>query len=513
MGGGPIRAGLRTAVTPAFSLGPARPAATLLRELLPLDPSPSIRTPSTSHLIALGLAFLASSLFLLQPLVRSSPSSSGEDDGPAFARFAQIAELNQIARVTLGARELARRAGEGDAWLGQLDHAVLQGESPDDTLSETAMRLVLYERLELKDAADAARERLRAGMEAPKPAASDVQPSPPGPDALDLLNRLYVLGEALGPGDSDRLQKDLGYIGALAALHSERLSGGNRVEALEADLAARALRYLVAFVITVGGVLVLLLAGGVLLFSAAVLFQSGRFQPRFLSPDLPPWLHWEAFTIYLLLMLGTGAAHDLIPRSERYPLLPSLIVEIVFLALIAYPRLHGAGWESIKRDLGLTRGGGPWKEVALGPVGYVTGLPLVAVGVAVTLLLIRVTGRDVSQGMHPIVPLLRGDQASALNTAMVFLVAVVLAPLLEEMMFRGYFYRALRTRLAAPAAIALSAAFFAGVHPQGLLGFPMLLAVGTVLATLREWRGSIWASVAAHACTNGLTLLIVTIVY
>lgn len=475
-----------------------------------MDPSPSIRTPSTSHLVALGLAFLASSLFLLQPLVRSSPSSSAEDDGPAFA---QIAEINQIARVTLGARELARRAGEGDAWLGQLDRAVLQGESSDDTLSETAMRLVLYERLEMKDASAAARERLRTGLEALAPTASTGQRDTAEPDVLDLLNRLYILGEGLGPGDTDQLEKDLGYIGALATLHNERLTGGSRVEALEADLAAKALRYLIAFVIIIGGVLLLLLAGGVLLISSAVLFQSGRFQARIPSSVLPAWLHWESFTIYLLLMLGTGAAHDLIPRSERYPLLPSLIVEIVFLGLIAYPRVHGAGWESVKRDLGLTRGEGPWKEVALGPVGYVAGLPLVAVGVAVTLLLIRITGRDVSQGMHPIVPLLRGDQASPINTAMVFLVAVVLAPLLEEMMFRGYFYRALRTRLAAPAAIALSAAFFAGIHPQGLLGFPMLLAVGAMLATLREWRGSIWASVAAHACTNGLTLLIVTIVY
>jgi len=44
------------------------------------------------------------------------------------------------------------------------------------------------------------------------------------------------------------------------------------------------------------------------------------------------------------------------------------------------------------------------------------------------------------------------------------------------------------------------------LHPQGWVAVPALSAIAMVLAALREWRGSLIAPMAAHACNNFLVL-------
>ena len=50
------------------------------------------------------------------------------------------------------------------------------------------------------------------------------------------------------------------------------------------------------------------------------------------------------------------------------------------------------------------------------------------------------------------------------------------------------------------------AVIFAIIHPQGWTVAPTLAAVAMVLAAIREWRGSILAPMAAHACNNFIVL-------
>jgi hypothetical protein len=78
------------------------------------------------------------------------------------------------------------------------------------------------------------------------------------------------------------------------------------------------------------------------------------------------------------------------------------------------------------------------------------------------------------------------------------LVASVAAPVVEETMFRGVFYRHLReaTRRFAPALSVLASALvssllFAVIHPQGWPGVPLLTGLALAFALAREWRGSL----------------------
>ena len=78
----------------------------------------------------------------------------------------------------------------------------------------------------------------------------------------------------------------------------------------------------------------------------------------------------------------------------------------------------------------------------------------------------------------------------------------------EETFFRGAFYHYLRRGMGVVVTVVLTAFFFAAVHPQGIVGIPAIASIGMVLALIREWRGSILASMTAHACNNLVVLTI-----
>ena len=82
------------------------------------------------------------------------------------------------------------------------------------------------------------------------------------------------------------------------------------------------------------------------------------------------------------------------------------------------------------------------------------------------------------------------------------LLAVAAAPLVEELLFRGILYGALRRSLRPALAIPASAALFAIVHPP--LAAPAVFLLGVAAAAARERTGRIAASIAAHTAYNGV---------
>ena len=101
------------------------------------------------------------------------------------------------------------------------------------------------------------------------------------------------------------------------------------------------------------------------------------------------------------------------------------------------------------------------------------------------------------------------DQAVTVGTvprqAVLMVVAlVVLAPLGEDLVFRGLLLRALARRLAFWPAAAITALLFAASHADSYVIWPRAIALtitGLALAWIYRWRGY-WASVTAHATVN-----------
>jgi hypothetical protein len=99
-------------------------------------------------------------------------------------------------------------------------------------------------------------------------------------------------------------------------------------------------------------------------------------------------------------------------------------------------------------------------------------------------------------------------EGSALERVLVAAAATLVAPLCEEITFRGYLLTTLLSRFRPAIAIALSALSFAVIHLDPVR-FPALLVQGAVFGWL-SWRaGSVWPAVAAHVANNGIVSLLV----
>jgi len=89
------------------------------------------------------------------------------------------------------------------------------------------------------------------------------------------------------------------------------------------------------------------------------------------------------------------------------------------------------------------------------------------------------------------------------------------APLVEEVFFRGFLYPVLRNRLGIPAAVGITAAMFAVIHGQqvDLAWAPllMLFGVGLVLTTVRQRTGSVSAPFLIHLGYNATLFLLLAL--
>jgi membrane protease YdiL (CAAX protease family) len=205
----------------------------------------------------------------------------------------------------------------------------------------------------------------------------------------------------------------------------------------------------------------------------------------------------EGFALYLVLFVALGLALRYFgPVSLQWNWLALAILPIVWI----WTALRGATGDERREAFGWTRGSGFLREAAAGLGGYLAGLVVIAIGILLTLLLVRITGAHASS---PIVQELSGGPWRLVG---LYAMACVFAPFMEETMFRGILFHHLRQRWSWVVSAAIVSVIFAMLHPQGWVAVPALSAIAMVLAALREWRGSLIAPMAAHACNNFLVL-------
>ncbi|MFZ4534628.1 MAG: CPBP family intramembrane glutamic endopeptidase, partial [Alsobacter sp.] len=208
----------------------------------------------------------------------------------------------------------------------------------------------------------------------------------------------------------------------------------------------------------------------------------------------------ESLVLFILALLGLSAVAEGIQAAGG----PDLKVWLLWLALAAawWPRVWGMERSAWKTALGWHAGRGVLREIGAGIVGYLAGLPIVLVGLVTTVVLIAVTG---SKPTHPAV-----EQVSAGGgwwaSAQLMVLACLWAPVCEETFFRGAMFAHCR-RWLHPLLSALIVAFvFAAIHPQGWTVVPALMSLAVSFALVREWRGSIIASMTGHAIQNGFVM-------
>jgi ABC-2 type transport system permease protein len=87
----------------------------------------------------------------------------------------------------------------------------------------------------------------------------------------------------------------------------------------------------------------------------------------------------------------------------------------------------------------------------------------------------------------------------------IIVLAVAIAPIVEEFVFRFFLYGVVRRYLGRSVGLAANAMLFAAVHAHAPSAVP-LFVLGSCFTIAYEWSGSILVPMAMHALFNSLTL-------
>jgi membrane protease YdiL (CAAX protease family) len=337
----------------------------------------------------------------------------------------------------------------------------------------------------------------------------------------EILGRVYTDyadGELAAPsvGESDRalLKARLNWFGDLALAPDDGPDQNARDKIISSSV-------LTTVVLIVAGILavVVAVAGLIGLIVFLILLLSGRLQ-HLKCVSFHGGVYAETFAVWMILFIGISISFGRLFGHEQ--LLPSAAGSLLSLVALFWPVLRGVPWRRVREDVGLSRGRNPRVEPVLGLGTYILSLPLVALGVLIMVVLMAVV--DYLQGgehrgefgplpspSHPIVHLVAGGDWWML--LQVLFLAGVIAPIVEETMFRGVLYRHLRETTRSLGFVvsaflsAITVSFmFAVIHPQGPLFVPVLMGLAFGFTLAREWRGTLIPSIIAHGLNNTLVL-------
>lgn len=355
-------------------------------------------------------------------------------------------------------------------------------------------------------------EAVQAGLPIDSPLAEDTAD-------LIVLYRPPADGEpatTLDPADADRLEANHGWFGKLAGVYGKPPTDPARVSTVGSGEA------LVLFLAAFGLVLLLALLGGsALLITGIVLAASGRLKTLFVSPARGGSVAIETVAVFvagfILLKIASEIISDRMADPEK-ALVFVLSAQWLLAVVILWPAVRGVPAAEGLALLGLHRGRGVFREIGCGILGYLACLPMFVIGALISVVLMMILAfveQMLGQKPEPVeneIINLVGRQGHGPVVALLFLLASLWAPLVEESIFRGALYRQLRTRLRWFGAAAVSALAFGAMHGYALpLLFP-ILALGFGFAMLREWRGSIIASMTAHCIHNAVALSLMVVV-
>jgi membrane protease YdiL (CAAX protease family) len=157
-----------------------------------------------------------------------------------------------------------------------------------------------------------------------------------------------------------------------------------------------------------------------------------------------------------------------------------------------------------KDDLGVTRLPS-WMDIGMAPAGFV--VYLLISGVIVYLLTTYIPGFNGSEVQE----VGFDNLTNRFEYLLAFFTLVVVAPIAEEAIFRGYLYGKLRKLAPLWVGMLITSLLFAMLHTSwdggALKGINVAVDVfvlSLVMCSLREVTGSIWAGVLLHMMKNGL---------
>jgi len=248
---------------------------------------------------------------------------------------------------------------------------------------------------------------------------------------------------------------------------------------------------------------------------------SGHLRAGISDDLLVPWGWMEVALLVILGVIGSAAvtwgmaqAAVLlfgIPSNQVFGDTMSTAKSVVVLVsqalldglaiLYLYMMLHARTTEPFWPSIG-------WREMRPG-LGKIrdSAIRYLAVGAMLALVVTFAGGFFNSKETLPIEELLK----ARVSILLFGILGVLVAPLVEETIFRGFLYPVIARRLGIAAGIAITGALFGLMHAAQLWGgwgqIALLILVGVVLTWVRARTGTVVASYFVHLGYNGLQLV------
>jgi CAAX protease family protein len=218
----------------------------------------------------------------------------------------------------------------------------------------------------------------------------------------------------------------------------------------------------------------------------------------------PRWPAWYAAVAFLVGLAGTFVAVGVVAaitgttsgeESPTFTIVATVIQSAVFIAtaiVFAARRETPKPWHFGLRPTRL------WHALRWGVLGIFSFYLLSGV---YTVIVDPDTEQTITQSL--------GANQGTVGLIAAGLMVIVVAPAAEEFFFRGFFYRALRSRFAVVPAAAIDGAVFGVIHydfsgSDALLLIPPLAALGFIFCIVYERTGSLFPVIALHAFNNAI---------
>ena len=223
--------------------------------------------------------------------------------------------------------------------------------------------------------------------------------------------------------------------------------------------------------------------------------------PEGAGPRWPPWYAGVGFLVAListLLVVGivaaaTGASTD--DQNATFTVVATFLQGVIFIGTaVLFASFAG---KPRAEHFGLRRSRF-WPTVGWAALGLFS---FYAVAALYTAIVQPDAEQTVAQDLG-------ADQGTLGMIAAGFMVICV-APVAEEFFFRGFFYRALRSRYSVLVAALIDGILFGIIHwdlstADGLLIVPPLAALGFMFCLVYERTGSLYPVIALHALNNAI---------
>lgn len=256
----------------------------------------------------------------------------------------------------------------------------------------------------------------------------------------------------------------------------------------------------------------LLLGVGVVLLWRHVLSPAARARHRAAPPALPAWkAPPPEFFLYVFLIIAGAVIASFVAGFLTAPLkLPTDTKTILNTAAFQLGLLIGPALLPLEFGHPALRPPLNAAVVRSGLATFLIALPVVTAANLAWLGFLKLTGLPAEQQ-----DLLRmfAETDSAILLAALIVLATVMAPITEELLFRGILFRYLRTRLPRWIALLLPGALFASLHVDwrnydGLASFVPLIVLAIVFSLAYERTGRIATVMIAHALFNLHSILL-----